>query len=113
MKLCVNTESKECLFKSAESAAKCTDRKPENMLPGILKRLQLKRENIGSDPIKQLSKRNSRINTHAEGLTSVPRHQVCYGLDEEAFVCLASSPEENFLLFDRRKGSLVAYYQIR
>ena len=68
----VNTESEERLFKSAESAAKCTDRKPENMLPGILKRLQLKRENIGSDPITQLCKKNSRINTHAEGLPVYP-----------------------------------------
>ena len=33
----VNTESEEHLFRSAE-AAKCTDRNPENMLPG-LKRL--------------------------------------------------------------------------
>ena len=68
----VNTESEERLFKSAESAAKCTDRKPENMLPGILKRLQLKRENIGSDPITQLCKKNSQINTHAEGLPVYP-----------------------------------------
>ena len=75
MKLCVvfvNTESEERLFKSAKSAAQCTDRKPENMLPGILKHLQLKRKNIGSDPIKQLSKRNSRIHTHAEGLPVYP-----------------------------------------
>ena len=63
------------------------------MLPGILKCLQLKKENIGSDPIKQLSKRNGQINTHAEGL---PVYKVCYGLGEEACVCLASSPEENF-----------------
>ena len=68
----VDTESEERLFKSAESAAKCTDRKPENLLPGILKRLQLKRENIGSDPIAQLCKRNSQINTHAEGLPVYP-----------------------------------------
>ena len=68
----VNTESEERLFKSAESATKCTDTKPENMLPGILKHLQLKRESIGSDPITQLCKKNSQINTHAEGLPVYP-----------------------------------------
>ena len=53
----INTESKERLFKSAESAARCTDREPENMLPGIL---------------MQLCKRNSRINTRAEGIPVYP-----------------------------------------
>ena len=33
----VNAENEERLFKSAANAAKCTDRKPENMLPGVFK----------------------------------------------------------------------------
>ena len=39
----VNTENEERLFKSAANAAKCTDRKPQNMLPTVLKRLKVKR----------------------------------------------------------------------
>ena len=62
MKLCVAVlsiqKAEERIFKSAESAAKCTDRKPENMLPGILKRLQLKR---GTSVQTQLSSYASKI----------------------------------------------------
>ena len=77
------SECSDSLNKSTLSAAYCTDTSlskmerlagilRENMLPGILKRLQLKRENIGSDPIMQLCKKNSQINTHAEGLPVYP-----------------------------------------
>ena len=64
----VNTENKERLFKCAEAAARCTDRKPENMLPGILKLMQCKREAVTDNPIKDLHQRNSRISVHADGL---------------------------------------------
>jgi hypothetical protein len=63
----VNTENEERLFKSAANAAKCTDRKPENMLPTVLKRLQVKRESK-MNPIQSLHQQNSRIGSHAEGL---------------------------------------------
>ena len=40
----------------------------ENMLPGILKRMQCKREAATDNPIKDLHQRNSRISVHADGL---------------------------------------------
>ena len=63
----VNAENEERLFKSAANAAKCTDRKPENMLPGVLKRLQVKRESK-MGPIHSLRKQNSRIGSRAADL---------------------------------------------
>ena len=39
----VNTENEERLFKSTANAAKCTDRKPQSMLPTVLKRPKVKR----------------------------------------------------------------------
>ena len=38
------------------------------MLPGILKRMQCKREAATDNPIKYLHQRNSRISVHADGL---------------------------------------------
>ena len=52
-----NTESKE----SAESAAKCTDRKSENILPVVLKQLQCKRSSKVNHPLHSLRQVNSRI----------------------------------------------------
>ena len=49
MQLFCQYKSEERLFKNAESAAKCIDRKAENKLPRILKHLQLKRENVRSN----------------------------------------------------------------
>ena len=60
-----NTEAEERIFKSAEAAAKCTDRKPENMLPAVLKRLQYKRSSKFSDPLQSLKVENSRISRSA------------------------------------------------
>ena len=67
-----NTENEERIFKSAESAAKCTDHKPENMLPGILKRLQCKRNQKTSNPLLKLRKENSRISQSASKLPPYP-----------------------------------------
>ena len=56
----VNTENEEGLFKSAANTAKCTDRKPQNMLPTVLKRLKVKRASkIG--PIHSIHDQNSII----------------------------------------------------
>ena len=68
----VNAEKEERLFKSAGTAAKCTDRKPENMLPGILKRLQVKQASTSAaiNPTLELRSKNSRISTHAMGLSA-------------------------------------------
>ena len=63
----VNAENEERLFKSAANAAKCTDRKPENMLPGVMKRLQVKRESK-MGPIHSLRKQNSRVGSRAADL---------------------------------------------
>ena len=65
-----NTESEERIFKSAESAAKCKDRKPKNMLnmPIALKRLQCKRPSKMSDPLQSLRQANSRIALSAKKL---------------------------------------------
>ena len=56
----VNTENEERLFKSAANAAKCTDRKPQNMLPTVLKRLKVKRASK-MGPIHSICDQNSRI----------------------------------------------------
>ena len=54
-----NTESKVRIFKSAESAAKCTDRKPDNTLPVVLKQLRCKRSSkVNHHSLRQV---NSRI----------------------------------------------------
>ena len=63
-----NTESVERIFKSAESAAKCTDRKLEHLLPIVLKRLQCKRSSKVSDPLHSLRQTNSRIALSAKKL---------------------------------------------
>jgi hypothetical protein len=63
----VNAESEERLFKSAANAAKCTDRKPENMLPNVLKRLQVKRESKAG-PVHSIHEQNSRIGKRAADL---------------------------------------------
>ena len=63
-----NTENEERIFKSAESAAKCTDRKPENMLPSVLKRLQCKRKSKINNSIQSLKQANSRIALSAKKL---------------------------------------------
>ena len=63
-----NTESEERIFKSAEASAKCTDRKPENMLPGILKRLQCKRNDKTTDPLRSLQQEHSKISQSARKL---------------------------------------------
>ena len=39
----VNTENEKPLFRSAANAAKCIDRKPQNMLPTVLKMLKVER----------------------------------------------------------------------
>ena len=63
----VNTENEERLFKSAANAAKCTDRKPQNMLPTVLKRLKVKRASkMGS--IHSICDQNSRIGSRAADL---------------------------------------------
>ena len=67
-----NTENEERIFKSAESAAKCNDHKPENMLPGVLKRLQCKRNQKTSNPLLKLRKENSRISQSASKLPPYP-----------------------------------------
>ena len=63
----VNAENEERLFKSAATTAKCTDRKPENMLPNVLKRLQAKRE-LKMGPVHSIRKQNSRISSRATDL---------------------------------------------
>ena len=63
-----NTEGEERIFKSAEAAAKCTDRKPENMLPTILKRLQVKRSNKMTNPLLSVKAENSKISLSAAKL---------------------------------------------
>ena len=63
-----NTESEERIFKSAESAAKCTDRKRQNLLPIVLKRLQCKRSSKVNDPLHSLRQTNSRIALSAKKL---------------------------------------------
>ena len=56
-----NVESEERIFKSAEAYAKCTDRKPESMLPRVLMRLQSKRSAKTGNPLQSLHESNSRI----------------------------------------------------
>ena len=63
-----NVENEERIFKSAESSAKCTDRKPENILPRVLKRLQSKRSLKTSNPLQNLHQSNSRIAKSASEL---------------------------------------------
>ena len=63
-----NAESEERIFKGAEAAAKCTDRKPENMLPAVLKRLQCQRKSKTNNPLLSLQNANSRIAQSAEKL---------------------------------------------
>ena len=63
----VNTENEERLFKSAANAAKCTDRKPQNMLPTVLKRLKVKRASK-MGPIHSIRDQNSRIGSRAADL---------------------------------------------
>ena len=63
----VNTENEEQPFKSAANAAKCTDRKPQNMLPTVLKRLKVKRASkMGC--IQSIHDQNSRIGSRAADL---------------------------------------------
>lgn len=54
---CTNAENEERIFKSAESSVNCTDRKPENMLPGV-------------NPLQNLCQSNSRIAKSANQLPS-------------------------------------------
>ena len=61
-------ESEERIFKGAEAAAKCTDRKPENVLPAVLKRLQCQRKSKTNNPLLSLLNANSRIAQSAEKL---------------------------------------------
>ena len=63
----VNTENEERLFKSAANAAKCTDRKPQNMLPTVLKRLKVKRASK-MGPIHSIRDQNSRIGSRTADL---------------------------------------------
>ena len=63
----VNTENEERLFKSAANAAKCTERKPQNMLPTVLKRLKVKRASK-MGPIHSIRDQNSRIGSRAADL---------------------------------------------
>ena len=61
-------ESEERIFKSADGSAMCTDHKAENMLPGVLKRLQNKRSVKTSNPHESLHQTNSRIARSASTL---------------------------------------------
>lgn len=63
-----NTESEEIIFKSAEASAKCTVRKPESMLPLVMKWLQFKRNSKASNPLVSLQQANSRIARASETL---------------------------------------------
>ena len=63
----VNTENEERLFKSAANAVKCTNRKPQNMLPTVLKRLKVKRASK-MGPIHSIRDQNSRIGSQAADL---------------------------------------------
>ena len=49
-------------------AAQSTDQKTENMLLGILKWMQCKRQAATDNPIKDPHQRNSRSSVHADGL---------------------------------------------
>ena len=61
----VSAENEERFFKSAANAAKCTDRKPHNKLPTLLKRLKVKRASK-MGPIQ--SNQNSRIGSRVADL---------------------------------------------
>ena len=64
-----NTGNEKRIFnKSAETAANCTDRKPKNMLPSVLKWLQCKRKSKTNNPIQSLKQANSRIALSAKKL---------------------------------------------
>ena len=63
----VNTENEERLFKSAANVAKCTDRKLQNMLLTVLKRLKVKRASK-MGPIHSIRDQNSRIGSRAADL---------------------------------------------
>ena len=63
-----NAESEERIFKSADSSASCTDRKPKNMLPKVLKHLQCKRSSKTNDPLQSLRQVNSQISLSAKKL---------------------------------------------
>ena len=63
-----NVESEERIFKSADASAMCTDRKPENMLPRVLKRLQSKRSVKTGNPLESLHHTNSSIAKSASTL---------------------------------------------
>jgi hypothetical protein len=104
----VNADKEERLFKSAGTAAKCTDRKPENMLPVILKCLQVKHASTSAaiNPILELRSKNSRISTHAKGLSAYKDSDE-EGMDPATTICLASTPRENCPLPVRRKGAMV------
>ena len=69
----VNTENEERLFKSAANAAKCTDRKPQNVLPTVLKRFKVERASK-MGPIHSIRDQNSRIGSQAADLSKY----VCY-----------------------------------
>ena len=60
-----NAESKERIFKGVEAAAKCTDCKPENMLPAVFSANGRARQN---NPLLSLQNANSRIAQSAEKL---------------------------------------------
>ena len=56
-----NAESEARIFRSADSSASCTDRKPKNILPKVLKHQT-------NDPLQSLRQVNSRISLSTKKL---------------------------------------------
>ena len=68
----VNTEAEEHLFKQANSAAKNTDHKIQNIVEGLLTRLQYKQIDSTTNSYCLTSSESSRIKKAAEGLPKYP-----------------------------------------